>query len=79
DIIILDMELIRNIYRSSARQTIVRNCLAMFSELNITALAEGIETAEEYDWLRDAGIELMQGYLFARPGFETLPEVSFPV
>lgn len=79
DIIKLDMELIRNIHRSSARQTIVRNCLAMFSELNITALAEGIETAEEYDWLRDAGIELMQGYLFARPGFETLPEVSFPV
>ena len=78
DIIKLDMELIRNIHQSNARQTIVRNCLTMFRELNITALAEGIESAEEYRWLRDAGIELMQGYLFARPGFETLPDVSFP-
>jgi EAL domain-containing protein (putative c-di-GMP-specific phosphodiesterase class I) len=28
-------------------------------------------------WLRDAGVELMQGYFFARPGFECLPEVDF--
>ena len=71
------MELIRNIHNNQTRQTIVRHCLNMFNDLNITALAEGIETPEEYHWLRDAGIELMQGYLFARPGFESLPQVSF--
>jgi EAL domain-containing protein (putative c-di-GMP-specific phosphodiesterase class I) len=27
--------------------------------------------------LREMGVSLMQGYLFARPGFETLPEVDF--
>lgn len=77
DIVKLDMELIRNIHNNQTRQTIVRHCLNMFNDLNITALAEGIETPEEYHWLRDAGIELMQGYLFARPGFESLPQVSF--
>ncbi|MCD8520887.1 MAG: EAL domain-containing protein [Saccharospirillaceae bacterium] len=77
DIVKLDMELIRNIDNNQTRQTIVRHCLNMFNDLNITPLAEGIETQQEYYWLRDAGIELMQGYLFARPGFECLPPVSF--
>ncbi|MFP3758750.1 EAL domain-containing protein [Cupriavidus sp. SIMBA_020] len=49
----------------------------MFEELNIMALAEGIETVEEYHWLKSVGIELMQGYLFAKPGFECLPDVNF--
>ena len=77
DIIKLDMALIRDIDKDTKRQTIVRNCLNMFEELNITALAEGIETVEEYHWLKSVGLELMQGYLFAKPGFECLPDVNF--
>ena len=77
DIIKLDMALIRDIDKDTKRQTIVRNCLNMFKELNVMALAEGIETVEEYHWLKSAGIELMQGYLFAKPGFECLPDVNF--
>ena len=77
DIIKLDMALIRDIDKDTKCQTIVRNCLNMFEELNITALAEGIETVEEYHWLKSVGIELMQGYLFAKPGFECLPDVNF--
>lgn len=71
-----DMELIRNIHNDAARQAIVSNCLNLFKDLNITPLAEGIETQAEYHWLRDAGVELMQGYWFAKPGFESLPEVT---
>lgn len=77
DIIKLDMELIRNIEQDKVRQVIVKNCLNMFRELNVTPLAEGIETLGEYQWLCEAGIELMQGYLFAKPGFECLPKVNF--
>ena len=77
DIIKLDMALIRDIDKDTKRQTIVRNCLNMFKELNVMALAEGIETVEEYHWLKNAGIDLMQGYLFAKPGFECLPDVNF--
>lgn len=72
-----DMELIRNIDSNKARQAIISNCLNLFQELNIKPLAEGIETIEEFKWLREAGIELMQGYLFAKPGFECLPQVDF--
>jgi len=39
----------------------------------------GFQTAiDEYMWLRDiGGVTLMQGYLFAKPGFESLPSVNF--
>jgi EAL domain-containing protein (putative c-di-GMP-specific phosphodiesterase class I) len=77
NIIKIDMCLIRNIDKDITRQSIVRNCLNLFNELNITTLAEGIETEQEMLWLREAGIELMQGYFFARPGFESLPEVDY--
>lgn len=72
-----DMALIRNIDRDYPRQRIVLNCLQLFDELGITALAEGVETLEEMRWLEQAGVRLMQGYLFARPGFESLPDVDF--
>ena len=77
NIVKLDMHLIRNIDKDLTRQSIVKNCLNIFNDLNITPLAEGIETKEEYIFLRDIGIELVQGYYFAKPGFERLPPVDF--
>ncbi|MDW6005314.1 EAL domain-containing protein [Vibrio mangrovi] len=79
DIAKLDMELIRNIDKDPVRQIIVKNIITMFRELKITPLAEGIETREEMCCLRDIGIDLMQGYFFAKPGFESLPEVDFSI
>jgi len=78
NIVKIDMSLIRNIHLDKVRQSIVGNTISIFHDLNITALAEGIETYEEFVWLQEAGIELMQGYYFAKPGFEALPEVYFP-
>ena len=77
DIVKLDMHLIRDIDKDKARQSIVSNCLNIFKDLGIIALAEGIETKEEYVCLRQFGVELMQGYLFAKPSFESLPSVDF--
>jgi EAL domain-containing protein (putative c-di-GMP-specific phosphodiesterase class I) len=76
-IIKFDMELIRNINQDKRRQFIIKNCLNMLRDLDVIPLAEGVETLEEMQWLRDAGIELMQGYFFAKPGFECLPDVNF--
>ncbi|EJN6826658.1 EAL domain-containing protein [Vibrio cidicii] len=77
NIVKLDMGLIRDIDRDTTRQSIVTHCLAMFRDLNITPLAEGVESEGEYRWLKEAGVVLMQGYLFAKPGFESLPPVNF--
>ncbi len=79
NIVKIDMALIRNIHKDKTRQVIVKNCLSMFRELSITPLAEGIESIEEMRWLQEAGVELMQGYLFAKPGFKCLPVVDFNI
>ena len=78
DILKLDMALIRDIHKSPNKQAVVTGILYMMQQLGGKALAEGVETAEEYFWLRSQGISLFQGYLFAKPGFETLPEPHFP-
>ncbi|MBJ7019557.1 EAL domain-containing protein, partial [Vibrio cholerae] len=58
------------------RQSIMKNCLKLFSDLNIQPLAEGVECHAEFAWLKAAGVDLMQGYYFAKPGFESLPSVN---
>ncbi|WNW12900.1 EAL domain-containing protein [Pseudomonas sp. DTU_2021_1001937_2_SI_NGA_ILE_001] len=75
DLIKLDMDLIRDIHRDRARQAIVRGVVSMCQQLEITVIAEGIEHAEERDFLADCGIFLMQGYWFARPAFKALSEI----
>lgn len=76
NIVKFDMGLIRGIHHNKPRQAIVKNCLNLFHDLGVTPLAEGIETREEMAWLLNAGVGLMQGYYFAEPGFEKLPEVN---
>jgi diguanylate cyclase (GGDEF)-like protein len=77
-IIKLDRELIQDIDASWPKQSIVRGVLSVCQDLNITPIAEGVETQAEYRVLRSLGIDLFQGYLFARPGFESFPEPEFP-
>jgi EAL domain-containing protein (putative c-di-GMP-specific phosphodiesterase class I) len=74
----LDGALIRGVDRNERAERIVRSLVQLCDELGIHVLAECIETEEEYAVLRQCGIRLMQGYLFARPGYESLPEVWWP-
>lgn len=72
DLIKLDMALIRGIDQDRRRQSIVKAVMAMCRELSTQVIAEGIETREEYAALLDLGVELFQGYYFARPAFRAL-------
>ncbi len=53
--------------RDPYKQKVVRKLVELALELEIGTVAEGIERREEWQWLRDAGIEYAQGYWFARP------------
>lgn len=77
DLIKIDMKIIRDIDTSRARQAVVSGIVGIARTLDITVLAEGIETEEEFKVLKAAGINLFQGYWFARPAFEMLPQVRF--
>ena len=78
DYIKLDMELVRGIEMSLPRRMIVEGVIRIANSLGITIIAEGIETIAEYDVLRAMGVRYIQGYLLARPGFKSLPEVILP-
>lgn len=74
----LDMGLVRDIEREPNKQAIVNGIITMMDQLGGRIIAEGVETEAEYHWLAARGIKLFQGYLFAKPGWETLPEPYFP-
>jgi blue light- and temperature-responsive anti-repressor len=74
----LDMKLIAGIESHGPRQAIVRAIIQICSDLGIDIIAEGVETEAEYAWLESQGIRLFQGYLFAKPGFESFPPVHYP-
>ena len=78
DQIKLDMNLVRGIESRGPRQAIVRAIAQACRDLGIEVIAEGVETVEEYRWFADQGVRLFQGYLFAKPAFESLPPVHYP-
>ncbi len=53
---------------ADSRQTAVATAVIQIARaLHLTAVAEGVETAEQADLLRDLGYRRAQGYLFSRP------------
>jgi EAL domain-containing protein (putative c-di-GMP-specific phosphodiesterase class I) len=76
DIVKIDMELVRDVDTSKPKQAIVNGIVSICAALNVRVLAEGIETMAERDFLRNAGIELMQGYLFCKPAFQAIGVVE---
>lgn len=78
DLLKLDMHLVRGIDQDRKRQAIARHGAALAQELGIAVIAEGIETADESRALQDLGIDLQQGYLFARPQLDGLAPIHWP-
>lgn len=76
DIIKLDMSLTRNIHNDKVRRSVVFGILSVCRDLSIRVVAEGIECLEECRVLAEEGVDLFQGYFFAKPGFEHLPTVD---
>ena len=73
----LDRNLIANIQWDKVKQSVFSGVQQMCNDLNIELVAEGVETIEEYTWLQNAGVDIFQGYYFARPAFEAFPNVCF--
>jgi EAL domain-containing protein (putative c-di-GMP-specific phosphodiesterase class I) len=71
----LDRRLIAHVHEDRIRQTVVRGLLQICRNLGVQVVAEGVEVAEEFGWLHSEGVDMFQGYYFARPAFEELPQV----
>jgi EAL domain-containing protein (putative c-di-GMP-specific phosphodiesterase class I) len=72
----LDRHLIGDIQDDKIKQSVFMGIQQICNRLSIEIVAEGVEQAAEYRWLIQAGVRIFQGYYFARPAFEALPEIS---
>ncbi|MFN2287761.1 MAG: EAL domain-containing protein [Chromatocurvus sp.] len=78
DYVKMDVALVRDIESKGPRQAIARAVSLLCEELGMSLVAEGVETIAEYRWLRQLGICLFQGFLFAKHMFEGRPLVRYP-
>ena len=73
DILKVDMSFVRQIENNPKTRSIIRFMIDMAHEMGIRLVAEGAETQEQVDFLRDNGCDYIQGYYFYKP----MPENEF--
>jgi EAL domain-containing protein (putative c-di-GMP-specific phosphodiesterase class I) len=74
----LDMRLVHGVDHDRRQRRLVAGIVRLCADLDLTVVAEGIETVPQACALRDLGVRYAQGFLFARPAFP-LPVVDAAV
>jgi diguanylate cyclase (GGDEF)-like protein len=67
DRIKIDRSFVMNCMKEETNLAVVRAMVAMAHGLSMTVVAEGVETAEEFHFLRDEACDIAQGYYLSRP------------
>ncbi len=67
DLIKLDMRFMKNFSLTGKNRLILSDVIGMISRLGVSTLAEGVQTKEQLRFLRDAGCDKVQGFLFGKP------------
>jgi diguanylate cyclase (GGDEF)-like protein len=68
DLIKIDMDFVHGIIsRSQKDRAIIKSIIQIAKNLKIKVLAEGVETEEQFTYLRDNGCDIIQGYYFYKP------------
>jgi EAL domain-containing protein (putative c-di-GMP-specific phosphodiesterase class I) len=67
DTLKVDRSFIRNLAQDSENQAITQAIITMGKTLKLTVVAEGVETQEQKDFLRDLICDEMQGFYFSKP------------
>ncbi|MFS0737785.1 EAL domain-containing protein [Sphingomonas sp. 1P06PA] len=63
----IDGSFVRDAGKRSETVSIIRAIVALANSFRMTITAEGVETAEDFERMRDFGCHKLQGYLFGRP------------
>jgi EAL domain-containing protein (putative c-di-GMP-specific phosphodiesterase class I) len=69
DALKLDMGFVRNICVNEKDMKMVNLMIDIAKYLEVSVIAEGVETEEQYLRLRNAGCDIIQGYYFSKPLF----------
>lgn len=67
DILKIDRCFVRNIVRNVTNSTIVKHVIMMAKQLELTTVAEGVETVSELEFLKAQNCDEIQGFLFSPP------------
>jgi len=63
----VDRAFVHRAAENSTAKAILKSSVDLGRKLGMTVVAEGAETQEDWDLLRNAGVDLVQGYFIARP------------
>lgn len=73
DVIKLDKKFMDNMMVSAKGKLILEQVVSMANKLELGIVAEGVETKEQVELLRNIGCDMVQGYYYAKP----MPEEEF--
>ncbi len=71
----IDRSFVGDMLKDSNDEAIVRTILALATALGLRAIAEGVETKQQQDYLIELGCPILQGFLFDKP--KPIEELSF--
>ncbi len=63
----IDKSFVQGLGRERDSESLVYAIIAMARSLNMLVVAEGVETLEQLEYLRQHGVDLIQGYCFSKP------------
>ena len=75
DVLKVDRSFIAALHRDRKTSAVTETVVRLARSLGLKAVAEGVETVEQLEWLRQIGCDLAQGFYFARP----MPVEAFQV
>lgn len=63
----IDRILVDNVTTKPQQQAILKSTISLAKDLNLITVAEGVEHFEDFLFLRNLDVDLVQGYYFAKP------------
>ena len=67
DIVKIDRAFVESVDTNAESRSLTRAIVRLLDSLDVVTVAEGIETKEQLDYLTSLGVDIGQGYLFAKP------------
>lgn len=63
----IDRSFVQDVLDNQRSASLAKSVIHLGNDMGLAVLAEGVETQEQFNFLRDAGCSEFQGYLFGRP------------